>query len=297
MEHEELKEGGTSAPTCAPKPEGEEEYNFTCYSSESLERLKLLWNKRHQDNKIESNDPRKIWRSLKNNLRGVCKSEACWMRQSFAKSGINKEMENYTFATPSPVSWRKNPNEWLNSLDITNVMSQYEHAYPSFMFLGPSPIDYDQELEYGECVWDDLCRFNLSRHLRNGKTKIGVIFNTDPHDKPGAHWISLFIDTRQKFIFFFDSTGMSEPDHVKRFIKTVTDQGEEAGITFRVIVNDVVHQKKDTECGVYSLFMIIHLLTGEMKPEDFLDNSKRMSDKYMERFRAEYFNVDDITKG
>jgi Ulp1 family protease len=73
----------------------------------------------------------------------------------------------------------------------------------------------------------------------------------------------------------------------------VKDQGTETGIDFKVYINDVPHQKNDTECGVYSLFMIIHMLTGKMTVHDFLDSSKKLSDKYMQRFRRKFFNVDD----
>ena len=38
--------------------------------------------------------------------------------------------------------------------------------------------------------------------------KIGIIFNTDPHNKSGSHWISLFIDVKKKIICFFDSVGI-----------------------------------------------------------------------------------------
>ena len=34
--------------------------------------------------------------------------------------------------------------------------------------------------------------------MKRGKTKIGIIFNTDPHDKPGQHWISMFINIKKK---------------------------------------------------------------------------------------------------
>ena len=37
----------------------------------------------------------------------------------------------------------KNKNTWLNSLDISRVMKQYEDNYKNFRFLGPSPIDFN----------------------------------------------------------------------------------------------------------------------------------------------------------
>lgn len=279
--------------TCAPHEDNVVNNEFSCYSSKSLENLKALWNKRHPDNKIMDTDPRMIWTKLKNNMQNVCNTEACWLRQQFAESGLDKEIISYTFAPQAPETWKKNPNEWLSSIDIANSMKQYEHVVPSFLFIGPTPIDFDKVVENGNCVWNELCNFELMKHIRHGKNKIGFIFNTDPHDKPGAHWISLFIDVREKVIFFFDSTSDAPQNEIKRFVKKILEQGKKAGIVFTVYINDVAHQRDDTECGVYSLFMIIHMLTGKMKVHDFMNKDKKLTDKYMQRFRRKFFNVDE----
>ena len=112
---------------CSPKLQ---ENDFTCYSNDSLIKLKNLWNARHPDVMITTNDPREIWESLKRHLKNVCNKESCWLKQNFASSGVDKEMLNYTFAPKSPDDWKKNPNEWLNSIDIENVMKQYEKEFP-----------------------------------------------------------------------------------------------------------------------------------------------------------------------
>jgi hypothetical protein len=226
-------------------------------------------------------------------MNNVCHQEACWLRQSFASSGIDKDMVHYTFAPQAPNTWKKNIHEWLSSIDIANSLKQYEHAIPSFLFIGPSPVDFDEVLEDGECVWDELCKFDIMKHVKSGKHKIGVVFNTDPHDKPGEHWVSLFIDVRAKVIFFFDSTGDRPQRRIRTFMKMVLEQGSANGIMFKEYINDVPHQKNDSECGVYCIFMIIHMLIGKMSVHDFLDKKKKLTDKYMQRFRRKFFNVDE----
>jgi hypothetical protein len=272
---------------CSPKLQ---ENDFTCYSNESLIKLKNLWNARHPDVMITTNDPREIWESLKRHLKNVCNKESCWLKQNFASSGVDKEMLNYTFAPKSPDDWKKNPNEWLNSIDIENVMKQYEKEFPYFDFIGAAPIDFDSPKMYGECVWEELCHFDLNISIRNGRNKIGFVFNTDPHYLSGSHWISMFVNIKQKYIFFFDSTGNPPPKEVKKLIKKITEQGKVAGIDFRYIENKKNHQKKPTECGVYSLFMIINLLKETKKPEDFL--TYEFPDEEMQKFRGQYFNSD-----
>ena len=129
------------------------------------------------------------------------------------------------------------------------------------------------------------------KHVKNGKPKIGVVFNTDPHDKPGEHWVSLFIDVRARVIFFFDSTGDPPQRRIRKFMKMVREQGESNGIPFKEYINDIHHQTNDSECGVYCIFMIIHMLLGKMTVHDFLDKKKKLTDKYMQRFRRKFFNV------
>ena len=51
-------------------------------------------------------------------------------------------------------------------------MKQYEDAFPFFEFIGPSPIDYDKHIAYGECVWEELCEFSLEAQIKEKKPKI-----------------------------------------------------------------------------------------------------------------------------
>ena len=261
---------------------------FSCYSNESLYILKKYWNKKHPDLQIESNDSREIWNSLKHYLNNVCNKESCWLRQKFIKNNLNSELKSYTFAPNAPSVWKKNPNEWLDSLDITRIMKQYEHFHKDFVFIGPSPIDFDKRKEYGECVWEELCKFNLRNEISKGKKKIGIIFNLDPHWKDGSHWVSLFIDVKREFIFYFDSTGDKEPKEVKKFIDRVKKQSQGLFDFKNIYINSKSHQKEDSECGMYSLFFIISMIKNK-DPNYFLNNS--IPDDNMEQLRSKYFNI------
>ena len=48
------------------------------------------------------------------------------------------------------------------------------------------------------------------------------------------------------------------------------------------------HQRTDTECGMYSLYVIIELLENRKTPQYF--QKHRISDDEMERLRKIYFN-------
>ena len=264
------------------------EKQFTCYSNNSLEKIKKMWNKRHPDKEIHTNDTREIWEKLKNNLKEVCSTERCWVKQKFMENNLDSELLNNTHAPYAPKSWKENPNEWLTSNDIEKVMKQYEIYYPNFIFIGPSPIDFDKKLMFGECVWNELCNLNIIKLLKEGKNKIGIIFNTDPHNKSGAHWISLFIDIKRKFIFYFDSNGDKVPREIMILIERIEKQGNEINIDFTTYFNRKEHQYSNTECGMYSLYFLNQMITTNKSPREF--NSKRIPDKDVEELRKIYFN-------
>jgi hypothetical protein len=195
-----------------------------------------------------------------------------------------------------PKSWKKNPTEWLTNFNIEHVMKQYETAYNCFTFIGPSPIDFDKPSEFDNnaCVCNALCNFNVSDSINRGKTKIGIIFNTDPHNKQGEHWISLFMNLKTGKIFFYDSVGDKMPKEVSVFIKRVLTQGKHMKPSLILTVDSnegVEHQKKNTECGMYSLFFIIQMLTDTITPNYI--KTQDLPDKYMVDLRKRMFVVSD----
>jgi hypothetical protein len=263
---------------------------YTCYSDKSLIKLKQLWNARHHDNKINATTNREIWEQLKSKMANTCNEESCWLNQQFAKKKLTDQLKNYTFTPKAPLEWKKKPTTWLSSTDITKVMKQYEKKYKNFAFIGPSPIDFDKKKMYGECVWSELCKFKLERLIKKGINKIGIIFNLDEHWQEGSHWVSLFVDLPRKFIFYFDSAGDNIPKEITALVKRIQKQGKELNIDFRFDKNyPFEHQYKDTECGMYSLYLIITLLTTHKDPNSF--KKERISDEEMLNKRKIYFSL------
>jgi hypothetical protein len=274
---------------CSPKPKGELN-DFSCYTNKNLIQLRDKWNARHPDVKINTNAPKEIHKKLTEYLKNICNNEACWLKQKNDFGLLENDFSD-SFAPESPPEWNKNPNEWLSSVDIMKVMKQYEKAYPCFDFIGPSPIDFDTRKLYGECVWEELCNFNLEKMIKKGKTKIGIIFNTDPHNKPGQHWISMFINIKKKKILFFDSTGEKPPNEIMSLVNRIKEQGVSLKnkINFKFDSNEgIEHQYGNTECGIYSIFFIIHMLEDKVT-EHYL-KTHILKDEYMEKFRNIYFN-------
>jgi hypothetical protein len=280
------KNGITRKDKCSPKKNGEK-LDFTCYTKKALNDMKELWNARHPDGKIITTNPRGIWQSLGENMENTCNRESCWMKQKWAANKLDKKIKNNTFAPTQPSVWKKKPNEWLTSIDILNVMKQYEDKHDDFDFIGPSPIDFDTHKMRGECVWDELCKFSLRAQKESGKKKIGIIFNTDPHDKPGAHWVAMHVDMYKKHIYYFDSYGDRTPSKIKTLVKRIQKESKSFGKKYKFSVNKKRHQYSDSECGMYCLHFIIEMAKGT----DFNKFQKiRYTDDLMKRLRNIYFN-------
>jgi hypothetical protein len=275
---------------CSPNPENKKDYS--CLDDTTLFKLKELWNLRHSDAKIVSNNPKDIWSQIKVYLKNVCNKESCWLKQQFVQGKLDKELRN-SFAPKSPEEWKKKPNEWLSSVDILDVMKQYERAYKCFEFMGPSPIDFDTKMYGSECVWPELCKFSLKEQIASGKTKIGIIFNTDTHDKGGEHWLSMFINIKKKDIFVFDSAGDMPDKEIQVLIDRIVKQGTQLAIpiTFKVDYNyPVEHQLGSSACGMYSLYFIVHMLEDKLTGHYLKTHTIR--DKFVDKFRKIYFNED-----
>lgn len=274
---------------CSPKPK-DEINNFSCYTTHSLIKLRNKWNARHPDSKITSNNPKEIHHSLTEFMKHICNNEACWLKQSNVLGTVANDNElTESFAPESPPEWKNNPNEWLTSVDIMKVMKQYEKAYKCFDFIGPSPINFDTKRLHGECVWDELCNFSLQKQLDSGKHKIGIIFNTDDDKGPGQHWISMFVNLKKNIVFFFDSVGDPAPKEITVLVKRIIEQGKKIGLDIKYDSNEgIEHQYGNTECGMYSIYFIIHMLEDKLT-EDYI-KTHILKDEYMEKFRKVYFN-------
>jgi hypothetical protein len=252
----------------------------TCFTYDELVNYSKDYNSNYSKNKEDninysSTSKKGLHKLLKKKLHGMCGNlESCWVDQKFL---IDDDIKNAVKPlNPDTVNNKK--NTWLSTLDINNVMEQYEKKNKDFMFIGAVPINFDQ-------IYKDVCNFNLQRIIKTKKC-IGIIFNHDPSYKSGSHWVSLFIDFRNKNpeINFFDSVGSKPPKEVWTLIRRLYDQSKKINDKCKVHINTINHQLKNSECGVYSLYFIISQLNGItfkeivhdiIRDEDMYNNRKK----------------------
>ena len=196
----------------------------TCYKKDTLIKIANEYNKYNSDKiNINSNNLHNI---IKNKFKKYsCNKDECWINITILKDIKDDILEN--FRPTVPEDWYNNSDKWLNTLDIMNVMKQYEDKYNDFVFLSVSPKDFDTINGDKLCVTEELCKFNLLEHYNNGKRKIGVIFNLDNHYQGGSHWVSMYIDVNKAAIYYVDSVGEYPLNEFKNFMNKVKKQGDE----------------------------------------------------------------------
>lgn len=213
--------------------------------------------------------------------------ERCLVEQSQLPYREKKELLQTYFRPAQPAGWKEDPDMWLNSDDIQTVMKQYEKAYPNFRFLGVVPIDFSAPDPYKQgpkqCMYNQFCEVNLEEERQKGRTILGAVFNLDPHNKSGSHWIALAIDLVKHRVYYFDSYGIAPPPQIARFMRYLTLQDPK----LRLESNGRRFQFSQTECGMYSLYFIIRMIAGESFHK-FCRNP--IDDKWMLEFRKVLFD-------
>ena len=235
----------------------------SCLSKRALQSIVKVWNRHNQKDRINLLYSKKdLWKQLDKRLSTKeCNEEWCWLDTTYFKQISEKQIKTEIINSYKPLEskdWEKD-NDWLSTTDILNAMKQYEKKYTNFSFLGAVPIDFDYKIEGQYCIDYAVCTLNVKQSLKKGKKYIGIVFNLDPHDKPGTHWICMFIDIPNLEINYFDSYGLLPPKQVDILIKRIQTQikGD-----WNVKINRTRHQYSYSECGTYCIYFILERLKG-----------------------------------
>ena len=284
----------------------------SCFSIDALRKIVDKWNTTHPYKAIEYTDTttgKSLWNSINNAMRAECNNEVCWLKQDFIKeTPLSRELLK-NFKPMMPKKWEANPREWLNTIDIRDVMNQYEVKHPDFEFIGPVPMDFDSKVGFGQCVINELCNIKLAEMLEKGKRKLGVIFNLDKHTQPGSHWVAMWAHfpsasansqannkvineayngvSEYSEICYWDSYGMKPNPEVIVLMNRLATQAKEHGLIASIKINKHRHQYKNTECGVYCIYFLTSFLEGRVF-EDIVGNI--IGDDKMFEKRKVFFN-------
>lgn len=299
--HQKHKNKTVKKMNCSPLVKGKTSIQDSCFTDDVLYKMKKSYNKYHPTNRISAKGPVKIWEELKHRM-SQCSKEDCWL-DIINDKDERKKLDKYLFSPDHPKEWNSDPDAWLSNYDIKDVIDQYEKTYPEFKFIGPTPIDFDTRPinMHGKCVWEELCNFSLEKNVKSGKTKIAVVFNLGKHNENGSHWVSLYLDVEHAYIFYFDSAGETIPNEIRVLRDRIVEQGAnlKRAVKFNYYENSPLeHQKGNTECGMYSLYFIITMITHQTIGGKRLNTKDkiryftkvRIPDNHVFKYRKKYFN-------
>lgn len=194
--------------------------------------------------------------------RTRCRSERCWVERAPMEGGRKKMLVSKFFRPTRPESWTDDPDDWLDGMNITEVLKQYEEIYPNFRLVGVFPIDFAAPDPYTKnkkhCLQDEVCDLDLKKSAEEGKTHLGFVYNLDPHFKEGSHWIASFTDIPGHKSYYFDSYGFEAPPQIARFLRSLTLQDPKMKLAY----NARRFQYGETECGMYCIYFILKMLEG-----------------------------------
>jgi len=293
---------------CAPSKINEK---TSCFSLESLKLIANKYNEKNND-KINIIDDKEILvKELEKRFSSSCSSHICWLRLDLIKKMNNDEILNNTFRPEGP----KGKYDWLSTNNINEVIEQYHTKYKDFLFLGTVPYDFMELPELG------LQNYNFNKSYNSGKIKLGLVINLDEHDQKGSHWVALYTNLKEDQLYYFDSVGKKPGKKIKKFINNILNfllkkhkidinvgeciklikkiKDAEQKKKYLTILkdklknidiryNNIQHQFKNTECGVYSINFILRLLKGETFDKIIKNVTK---DDEVNKCREAYFNI------
>lgn len=276
----------------------------SCLSKEQLLSLVALYNE-HCDKKDKIHigkykNEAKLYKTLKTRLSNICEDDYCWINQPFVKSSEFYDRIKNNYRPQKPFIWNENKYTWLNTSDILNVMNQYSNKYPKYIFLGVFPIDFMETYNNSSiCIRPTICGFHINDLIEKNKEEFGIILNLDKHDQNGSHWVSIYGNINPKSkkfgICYYDSTGSKPNNYVIKFINIFKSQvetviGPEISKKMTVTYNNIEHQVKSSECGIFS--MIFNILCIENKNETYITTLKRIpkgSDEIINTYRNKLY--------
>lgn len=212
-----------------------------------------------------------------------CTTQKCWGTLEFTKHMEKAARNEFLKYTHRPNS-TQGRFDWLSTFNIDDSMAQYERKYKDFKFFGAVPMDFaDLNLPINKVNYDDL--------LKQGISKLGIIFNLDEHYKSGSHWVGMFTDLKNPRILYFDSYGVKPEPRVRKLMR---DQARYLQRSHNIKLDDIYigensiqHQRENSECGVYSMNFLIRMARGD--DFDKLCNDP-IPDKKINKCRSIYFD-------
>lgn len=211
-----------------------------------------------------------------------CDSEKCVLQRlqhntNSDRTAIKESLDN--FKPNGPI----HKPEWLSNTHIDDVLKSFAKQYPEFKYYPTGLMN----------LQDSLGRIDLEKDFNEGYETVACVVNTTrkcPVSGPcGDHWVCVVMKKEKDNVIsmeYFNSSGNTPPNDILTVFKQQKQLvGGKCACTEKY--NSVVHQRGDSECGVYCLYYIRSRLEG-VDAERFYQS--RISDEAMIMFRRYIFS-------
>ena len=219
-----------------------------------------------------------IQSAIKNKIK--CKDESCLLKIANLEKYYNK-----FFAPIAPEEWKHKKRTYLNTLHIEEIGNKFTEIYPNFVYLGTTPIDFAKKI-HGSFIHETITNVNIQSLKNKNINSFGAVFNTDPHDMDGEHWICLYCDINKKRIYFYDSYAYHPEPEILNYMKLLHLQ---LGKGSKLFYNNKIHQKKGNECGMYCIYFLHKMIQTKGDFNNVINNMP--NDDKMHTMRGNYFNL------
>ena len=164
---------------CEPKEDVSIE-TVTCLTEDLLKKIAKILNNKGTSKIDTESTLKELHNDISNEIKKStdCSNEACWSTYDLIKKGLSIKDFNELiskFRPFLPEIWYKEPNKWLNTDDINNVMYQYEKNFNRFKYTGATPIDFDLKTKENECLVNELCNIDLQEIKDDGILIINLV--------------------------------------------------------------------------------------------------------------------------
>ena len=232
-----------------------------------------------------------------------------------------KSYSNFKFIGPSPIDFdsrvKRGELPWANPGDSNDKVCVWEELchldIAKLLKRGITQIGmvfnldrYDEPGSHWVSLYVSLGeRGKLKKTKTNGGTSdVSIQWAVEETDGGSKKHNK---DVEGPFIFYFDSTGREAPVEIKSLINRIAEQYNNFSQHKKIKLynnNGRDHQKSNTECGMYSLFFIITMLTNNLEDKSMSNGELKLGfnekialfrdatipDKYVELYRHKYFN-------
>lgn len=146
---------------------------------------------------------------------------------------------------------------------------------------------YDENCIFGGAKRNKRKKRKHTKNKKSADKKIKKVKNGELLSEEELKNTSLIGNTCSG-MYYFDSQGSPPPKNIVDLMENISAQADNSthNIKFQKLYNDIQHQRKNTECGIYCIHFITSLLYG-MKFKDYI--KKVRNDEEMEKFRRVFF--------